>query len=222
VTSPDTPYDPNLGAGIDDETDWDDAPIVPRARMPRPTKLLLVVVLAAAAFAGGIFAQRHWGKSSGSGSGGSASSAASRFAGAGAGGSGAGRRFGGAATGTTGGAGAFGGATIGQVAYLRGSTLYVTTTDGNTVKVAVPRGTPVTKSVTTTVRAVRPGDTVVVRGSAGKGGTVSAQSVSIGGAGGGFGGGATGFGGGGGGATGFGGGGGGQSGSGAPTGFGGG
>jgi hypothetical protein len=217
VTSPDTPYDPNLTAGSVDETDWEDAPIVPRARMPWPTKLLLVVVLAAAAFAGGIFAQRHWGKTASSATGASAAAAASRFAGAA--GSGAVRRFRGAATGTAAGADAFGGATVGQVSYLRGNTLYVTTNGGNTVKVAVPKGTPVTTSVTTTVRAVRPGDTVVVRGSAGRGGTVTAQSVSIGGAGGGFGGGGTGFGGGG-AATGFGGGG--QSGSGAPTGFGGG
>jgi hypothetical protein len=219
VTSADTPYDPNLATGIDDDVDWDDAPIVPRARMPRPTKLLLVVVIAAAAFAGGIFAQRHWGK--GSGSGGSTSAAASRF---GDNRSVTGRRFGGSTGASTGTAGAFGGATIGQVAYLKGTTLYVTAADGNTVKVAVPRGTPVTKSVTATVRAVKPGDTVVVRGSTGKNGTVTAQSVSIGDAGGGFGG-RSGFGGSGGssGATGFGGGNGsGASGAGAPTGFGGG
>ena len=84
----------------------------------------------------------------------------------------------------------------------------------------MPKGTPVTKSVTTTVKGVRPGDTVVVRGTKAKNGTVNAQSVSVGGAtGAGIGGGAPGTGD----ATGFGqggGGGSGTSGSGAATGFG--
>ena len=84
----------------------------------------------------------------------------------------------------------------------------------------MPKGTPVTKSVTTSLKGVRPGDTVVIRGTAGKNGTVTAQSVAVGGAGGGsFAGGAGGFGrSGSGAATGFGGG---SSGSGAATGFGG-
>src|SRR5262249_17908742 len=81
MTSPETPFDPNLAAGPMDDADWvhdwDDAPIVPRARMPRPTKLLFVVVIAAAAFAGGVFAQRHWGKSTGSS--GNAAAAAARL-----------------------------------------------------------------------------------------------------------------------------------------------
>jgi hypothetical protein len=70
------------------------------------------------------------------------------------------------------------------------------------------------------MKAIRPGQTVVVRGSSGRNGELAAQSITIGGAGGGFGGGRDGgggFGGTGNGApSGFGGG------NGAPTGFGGG
>ena len=97
------------------------------------------------------------------------------------------------------GAGGFANATIGQVAYLKGTTLFVTDTSGNIVKVTVPKGTPVTKSVTTGLRGVRPGDTVVIRGSQGASGTVTATSISVGGAiaGGAFGGGGALFGGGG-------------------------
>jgi len=186
------PYDSDLAPTLEvDEDDWDDVPITPRARLPRPTKLLIVLVVVAAAFAGGVFAQRHWGaSSSGSGSG-----AAARLAAAGGlSGQGATRRFGGTGGGATGSGapGGFADATIGQVAYMKGSTLYITDTNGNTIKVAVAKGTPVTKSVTTTVKGVHPGDTVVVRGTKGRNGNVNASSVSVGGAT--NGGGATGFG----------------------------
>lgn len=205
MSTADTPYDPNLAPPLEaDDDDWDDAPITPRSRAPRLTKLLVALVVAAAAFAGGVFAQRHWGTTSSGGS----STAAAGFSGT--------RRFGGGTGGTSGtgggAAGGFAAATIGQIAYLKGTTLYVTDTSGNTVKVTVPKGTPVTKSVTTSLKGVRPGDTVVIRGSQGKNGTVSATSISVGGATGSglFGGGSGGSGG----ASGFGG-------SGAPTGFGG-
>jgi hypothetical protein len=220
VTTSDTPYEPGLVTDPDVDDDWDDAPITPRARAPRATKLLVVAAVAAAAFAGGVFAQRSWGAGSGgSGTGTARGGGPAQLAGSGGN---ATRRFG------NGPGGAGGQATIGQVSYVKGSTLYVTSAGGGTVKVSVPKGTPVTTSVTSDIGAVRPGDTVVVRGTAGKNGTVRAQSVSVGGAGGGlfaggqgaptgfgnpggargFGGGATGSGGGatgaGGGATGFG------------------
>jgi hypothetical protein len=219
VTTSDTPYEPGLVTEPDVDDDWDDAPITPRARAPRATKLLVVAAVTAAAFAGGVFAQRSWGAGSGGSDTGTARGAGPAQL-AGSGGN-ATRRFGN---------GAGGQATIGQVSYVKGSTLYVTSAGGGTVKVSVPKGTPVTTSVTSDIGAVHPGDTVVVRGTAGKNGTVRAQSVSVGGAGGGlfaggqgaptgfgnpggargFGGGATGSGGGngagpdGGGATGFG------------------
>jgi hypothetical protein len=210
MSTSDAQYNPALVPSAElDEDDFDDAPITPRARMPRLTKLLAVFLVAAVAFAGGIFAQRHWGKSS-SASG--AGSARGGFALPGSSSTASGNRSGAGQSGSR-----FGGLTVGQVAYVKGRTLYVTDSSGNTVKVKVPKGTRVTKSVTSSVAGIRPGDNVVVNGTQ-KSGTVTATSVSVGGtgAGGAF---AGGFGGGSGSGapTGFGGG----SGNGAPTGFGG-
>ena len=210
---PSQPYD-------DDDVDAEPLVLPAKRRLPMLTAVLAVALLIAGAFIVGAEVQKHWGASS-SGSGSGASSFASRFGGAGRTGT----------TTTTGSAGtragAFGalagGATIGTVSVIKGSTLYVTDTSGNTVKVVTSPGSTVSKTVTTNVKAIRPGDTVVVRGTTGKNGNVTAQSITLGSAGaggfGGFGGrgsgsgsggsgGASGFGGGGssGGATGFGGG----------------
>ena len=79
---------------------------------------------------------------------------------------------------------------------IKGTTLYVTDTSGNTVKVTTSAASTVTKTVATNVKSIRPGQTVVVRGTQQKNGNITAESITIGGTGGGFGG----FGGGGGGA----------------------
>jgi hypothetical protein len=178
-----------------------------RRRLPIVTTVLAIGVVAAAAFIGGVEIQKHYGSSAGSGQGTGASnlaSFASRFRSS-------------AAGGATGGTGTFGGgagATIGTVTLIKGKTLYVTDTSGNTVKVAASAGSRVTKTVSSTLGfgAIHPGDSVVVRGTAGKNGTIAADSITLGAlTGGGFGGGGSGFGSGGasgfgGGATGFGGG----------------
>ena len=57
-----------------------------------------------------------------------------------------------------------GGLTTGEVSYVSGSTLYVNSGE-NTVKVSAPAGTKVSKTVSTSVHSIHPGDTVVVRGS---------------------------------------------------------
>ena len=200
--------DSNLPHDSLDEYETEPLPLPSRRRLPRLTVALVVAVVGAGAFIGGLEAQKHWGSSSGSGSGasgGAASALAARLgrAGTGAGAAGSQRGFGG------------GGATVGTVDVIKGSTLYVTDAGGNTVKVLTSAASAVSKTVSTTVKAIHPGDTVVVRGTAGKAGAISAESITLGGAGG-FGGfGARG--GGGGGASGFGGGG-----DGAPSGFGGG
>jgi hypothetical protein len=175
-TSDVTPYGPGDQEFPDEpEDEWEDVPVTPRGRMPRLTKLLLLCAVAALAFAGGVFANREWGDS-GSGSSGrngngtSASSFFSRLRGNGSSSSNATGAFAGA------------GATTGQIAYIKGSTLFVTDSSGNIVKVTIPKGLPVTKSVTTTAKALRPGDTVVVRGEQAADGSVKASSVSIGGA----------------------------------------
>lgn len=72
-----------------------------------------------------------------------------------------------------------GGLTTGEVSFANGNTLYVTSSEGNTVKVSAPEGTKVSKTVTTNVHSIHPGDTVIVRGTQNKNGSVSASSISI-------------------------------------------
>ena len=163
-----------------------------RRKLPRVTLALAVALVGAGAFIGGAEAQKHLGSSpSVSASSGTGGAAAAGFAG----------RF--RRGGATAGAGAAGGGTVGTVTAIKGSTLYVTDTSGNTVKVTTSAASQVTKTVTGTVKDVRPGDTVVVRGTQQKNGDIAANAITLGG-------GATGFGGGtannNGGATGFGGG----------------
>ena len=53
------------------------------------------------------------------------------------------------------------GATTGQVAYLSGSTLYVTNAEGNTIKVTTSPASTVTKTVKADVKGIHPGETVL-------------------------------------------------------------
>ena len=76
--------------------------------------------------------------------------------------------------------------TAGTVAYLAGSTLYVTNSEGNTVKVTTSAGTSVTKTVKASVKGIHPGETVTVTGATGSSGAVSAESISVGSGGGGL------------------------------------
>jgi hypothetical protein len=70
--------------------------------------------------------------------------------------------------------------TSGTVAYLAGNTLYVTNSEGNTVKVKTSAGTSVTKTVKTKVTGIFPGETVTITGATGATGEVSAESISVG------------------------------------------
>lgn len=162
-----------------------------RRKLPRVTLALAVALVGAGAFIGGAEAQKHLGSTPAASSSGTGAAFPSRFRGANA---------------TAGPQGAFaggGGGTFGTVTAIKGSTLYVTDSSGNVVKVSTSAASQVTKTTTGTVKDIKPGDTVVVRGSQGKNGTIAADSISLGGAG------AATFGGGGsaanGGATGFGG-----------------
>jgi hypothetical protein len=81
------------------------------------------------------------------------------------------------ASGNRGFAGAGGaGATVGQVEYVSGSDLYVTNLEGNTVKVLTD-GAQITKQVSSTVKGVHPGDTVIVQGTTHSNGSVHAATV---------------------------------------------
>jgi len=150
---------------------------------------LLGVLLIACGFIGGVLVEKGQGSSSPSA--GSAASFASRFAALRGGASGASARSGSSSAGGSSGGSSGSGAgftrpTAGTVAYLAGSTLYVTNAEGNTVKVTTSAGTTVTKSVKATVKGIHPGETVTITGETGAGGTVSAEAISVGSSGGGL------------------------------------
>jgi hypothetical protein len=197
VQAPALAYDPaeNDGGWLDEP---EELPRRPRRRLLAPIPIaLLIVLLTACGFIGGVLVEKGQGSSSSSGTG--ASALASRFAalrgrsavGAKSGASGssasaAGSLFSGSGgSSAAAGAGVGAGATTGQVAYIQGSTLYVTTAEGNTVKVDTSPASTVTKTVKANVHSIRPGETVLVTGAAGSSGTVSAESIRVGAGGGG-------------------------------------
>jgi hypothetical protein len=147
---------------------------------------LLGVLLAACGFIGGVLIEK--GETSSSSAGGSAAaSLASRFSalrGGATGGTGASSARAGASAGAS--AGGFTRPTAGTVAYLAGNTLYVTNAEGNTIKVTTSPATSVTKTVKSSVKAIHPGETVTITGETASGGTVSAESISVGSSGGGL------------------------------------
>jgi hypothetical protein len=173
-----------------DEPPESELPPRPRRRLLTPIPLsLLGVLLIACGFIAGVLVEK--GQSSSSSSGGGASGLASRFAALRAGASGATGASGASSAGARSGAaaGGFGGAsgsggftrpTAGTVAYLDGSTLYVTNAEGNTVKVTTSAGTTVNKTVKSAVKSIRPGETVTITGETGSGGAISAEEISVG------------------------------------------
>jgi hypothetical protein len=179
-------------ASIHEEDEWleqpPELPPRPRRRLLGPganrTAVgLLAVLLVVCGFIGGVLVEK--GESSGSSSAGAtAGGLASGFAALRAGASGTGSRSAGGASGR-GGVVGLGGAgssrpTTGTVAYLAGSTLYVTDPEGNTVKVKTSEATSVTKTAKASVDAIHPGETVTVMGASGTGGAIAAESISVG------------------------------------------
>lgn len=160
----------------------EELPRRPRRRLLTPVSgALVAVLLMAGGFLGGVLVEK--GQSSSTSSAGAApSAAAARLGRLGGGATGSGARGGSGASAGTAGAGG-GGATIGQVAFVQGSTLYVTDTQGSTVKVTTSAGSSITKSVKASAKGIHPGETVIVTGTTGAGGTVSAESIRVGGAG---------------------------------------
>ena len=150
---------------VDD--DWDMAP-PPKRRLHWTTACLVLAVIAVMAFAGGILAQKHWGKASAAGGfaftrGGSLPAGFPANLGAAAGG-----------------AGGFGSAgTRGTVSYVQGTTLYVTTASGSVIKVRVPKGVSVDRTLKAKFSGIRPGESVVIQGSTAGNGTVKATSVTV-------------------------------------------
>lgn len=70
--------------------------------------------------------------------------------------------------------------TAGTIQSIGGSTLTIATRDGKSVTVEVPDGTPVTSQVEVPLGDLPVGASVVIRGSVGDDGTVTADSVSEG------------------------------------------
>jgi hypothetical protein len=81
-------------------------------------------------------------------------------------------------------AGAFGGgnADFGTIASVGRNALYLTDSSGNIVKVTLSSATQVSKTVSVSKSAVRPGDTVVVRGAKNASGTIAATTITDSGA----------------------------------------
>lgn len=161
------------------EEDWypelDELPKRPRRKLLTPSIVGLGLVLfAACGFIGGVLVQKAQGSSATSGLAGSG--LASRFGASGASGaSGAASSF---RSLFGGGGAAGGGATIGTVSSIKGNTLYVTETSGNTVAVVTTPESKITKSESVGANAIHPGDSVVVNGITTSKGTVTASSVS--------------------------------------------
>jgi hypothetical protein len=172
-------YDnPELDWYEDEEGPEEDAvPRRPKRKLVTPvTGALAAVVLVAGGFIGGVQVQKHQGGSPGAGAGGGAARGnfAARFGG------GTGAAAGAGATGgAAGGAAASGsGATTGTVANVKGSTIYLTTSDGTTVKVKTNDNSRVTRNASSSASNVHPGDTLVVQGARASSGTVTASSIT--------------------------------------------
>lgn len=138
---------------------------------PRPRRRLVtrwsaatgVVILLALGFIGGVLVQR-----------GKQPAAAASATGAGLG-AGPGRASPGAAGNADGGGPA---PVAGKVASVDGGTLYVTTNQGTTVKVRTNDAAKVTRTAKSRVGAVHPGDSVVITGSTGANGAVTAGQIT--------------------------------------------
>jgi hypothetical protein len=180
-------------APSEDQEEWledagEELPRRPRRRLlgagGNPILLaLLGVLLTACGFIGGVLVEKGQTSSGTSASGGAASLASRLQALRGATSGTSTSSSGGAGTGGFPGTGAGSGAgrpVSGQVAYLAGSTLYVTNSEGNTVKVTTSPATSVTKTVKASVKGIHPGETVTVTGATSADGAVSAESISVG------------------------------------------
>lgn len=150
-------------------------PIRPRRKLLTPvTAGLLALLVGAVGFWLGVKVQKEHGSSTGGAtvSGFTARKATggkTTFAGGGF-----------APPGTSASVSASSGETTGEVAYIKGDTLYVTDSEDNTVKVATTSATSVSHTVTTkSISAIHPGDTITVQGSKSSSGAITATSVTL-------------------------------------------
>lgn len=145
----------------------------PRPRATRTTLALGGLVLAVAGFVGGVITYKQFGtpaSPAGFGQG--------PALGAGQNPGGFGGRGGPNATQAPGGGGAAGAATTGTVKLIDGTTIYLTTPDGQTVTVRTSSTTSVRTEQATALTDVPVGATVSVRGTTAEDGTVTATTVT--------------------------------------------
>ncbi|WP_034213463.1 hypothetical protein [Actinoplanes subtropicus] len=151
----------------------------PRRIVTRTTIALGVLALLVAGFVGGTQVQKRWGESS-------TSAQSNPFAGLGSGFPqiGASGIPGGFPTGTgtgqqtdTGSQGT-GGGTTGKVKLIDGNTVYIVTTDGQTITVKTGTGTAVQIPKKGSVKDLKTGSTVTVDGTTGSDGTVAATKIT--------------------------------------------
>jgi hypothetical protein len=144
----------------------DEIPPRPRRRLAtRWTVATSVVTLLALGFIGGVLVQR--GRQPAAAAGPQAALGVGARAGAGPGAAGAPAADGGGAA-----------PVAGKVSSVDGRTLYVTTSQGTTVKVRPGSSVKVTRTAKSGVRAVHPGDSVVITGSTRANGTVTAAQIT--------------------------------------------
>jgi hypothetical protein len=158
----------------------EDAPVQEEELPPRPRRRLAtrwtvvtsVVILLALGFIGGVLVQR--GRQPAAGAGPQAAAGAGTGPGQGFGAGRPGQGAAGAGTGDGGGTAPV----AGKVSSVDGSTLYVTTNQGTTVKVRTSSSAKVTRTAKSSVGAVHPGDTVVITGSTAASGTITAAQIT--------------------------------------------
>jgi len=146
----------------DPDDEWYSGPPAQGFRLRAVTGGLLALSLLAGGFwIGAVVEKNHNGNSPSS----SLSALASRFA---------------AARSAAGGgsfSGAGSGATTGIVTGVQGQTLYITDSSGILVKVTISPSTQITRTSTSSLSGLQTGDTVVVAGSQGSGGSIDATTV---------------------------------------------
>jgi hypothetical protein len=173
---------PASGYPIDDLDDDLDIP-ARRRRLGGLTMVLIVLLVAGLGVYGGVRLQKSRGSSTSTSASALASAFAARLGGARGTGTGTGGFGGAGGLGGGTGTGGAGGGTFGTVKLVDGNTIYLSQANGSIIKVTTtPSGTTVTKTVPSSVSAIQPGETLVVQGTTGSDGTVSATRVTDAGA----------------------------------------
>jgi hypothetical protein len=147
-----------------------------KRRLPRLTLALAALLVVALTFVVGAEVQKHYGKTTAATGAGGAAAAFARARGAGGGFAGG---FGGAGGAGGGGFGAAASGPTGTVTLIKGTTLYVTDSSGTTSLVKTSAASSVTKTVTSSVKNIKPGSVVTVVGTQAKDGSYTATSISV-------------------------------------------